>query len=459
MRSIRAIGVIACVGWMGFACTAVPAEGSDATRGPGRAAYNIAVRWDAKASTLSGVEGVAFTNTRPGEIRSVWLRLWANGEASCAQPLIVVHVLSGGTAAKSAARCTALQVRLPTALASGGRASIRIRIAIQVPRGTSSFARSKDGTALLGNALPLLAVTDAGGTHLEPYSTNGEASYSLASSWRVRLDVPRGLRVATTGTQVGSKLRKSHMRRVTFAASQERDFELAIGRLHLATTKAAGVRIRFFDTLPAGSATDQVRRHTLALAAADLSGFDQRFGPDGAKELDIVQVRALDGDGMEYPELVMVQMPPGADTADGLVTHEIAHQWFYRIVGDNQWAQPFLDESFATFAAQWPTHPCTAGDPLAGFPSSVRLTSNMAFFDSHPDGYYYRGLYGGGACALGDLRNGLGAHRFDDLLRSWVASHRYGVATIAEFVAAIRAVAQPGFDVDAYLHASRIDVH
>ena len=35
---------------------------------------------------------------------------------------------------------------------------------------------------------------------------------------------------------------------------------------------------------------------------------------------------------------------------EGTVAHEVGHQWFYNLVGDDQLDDPWLDESFAQFA-------------------------------------------------------------------------------------------------------------
>jgi aminopeptidase N len=56
-------------------------------------------------------------------------------------------------------------------------------------------------------------------------------------------------------------------------------------------------------------------------------------------------------------------------------------------------------------------------------------------------------------------RSGFGTQRFNDFMRAWVASHRYRIATTASFVAAVRAAAPSGFDVDGWLRDSRIDLH
>lgn len=443
---------------------ALPAS-AHAARGPAHAKYDLALAWHGKTATLAGSEHISFENTRSTTLHSVWLRLWPNGSVSCAHPRLTLKITTGGTAGEQRTACTAQQVKLAHGLASGKRGAIGLSFSVKVPSGTASLGRTSTGTVLLGNALPILAVTDSQGTHLEPYSNLGEAGYSIASTWRVNLDLRRGLKAASTGVETGATEPTPSLRRLRFEASHTRDFELAIGPFHEQKTAASdGTRIRLHDTLPAGSATTALRAKALAAARDAVDSYDRRFGPYGAHELDIVQTDSIDGEGMEYPQIVFVQMTPASasdsewPSTRGLIAHEIAHQWFYGIVGNDQWSEPFLDESFATFASGFPGHGCTAGDPLAGYPTDVRLTSTMGFFDAHPDDYYYGGLYGGGACALRDLRAGLGASRFDELLRDWVASHRYGNGTVAAFVKAIRAHAPPGFDVDAYLKASRIDV-
>lgn len=53
------------------------------------------------------------------------------------------------------------------------------------------------------------------------------------------------------------------------------------------------------------------------------------------------------GDGMEYP---MLTMDGGSEPGyRSLFMHEIAHQWFYAMVGNNETYRPMLDEGFAQF--------------------------------------------------------------------------------------------------------------
>src|SRR5437763_12431864 len=193
----RVAGVLVAFVALGFA------SGADASaaRGPGHARYDLALRWHSASDVLDGTEHLSFENTRAGKLGSVWLRLWSNGVASCAHPRIAVDVLSGGHAAGNAADCTALKVRLSHGLATGKRTSIRLRFSVHVPGGNGSFGHLRGGPALLGNATPILAVTDAAGRPLERYAALGAAGYSRASSWHARLDAPRDLPAGPPGTQ------------------------------------------------------------------------------------------------------------------------------------------------------------------------------------------------------------------------------------------------------------------
>ncbi len=56
-------------------------------------------------------------------------------------------------------------------------------------------------------------------------------------------------------------------------------------------------------------------------------------------------------DGMEYP---MLTMDRGSDPGyRDVLTHEIGHQWFYGMVGNNETYRAFLDEGFTQFIESW----------------------------------------------------------------------------------------------------------
>lgn len=59
--------------------------------------------------------------------------------------------------------------------------------------------------------------------------------------------------------------------------------------------------------------------------------------------------------GMEWPGLMFTVPLPGKDPRQEerylyVTHHELAHQWFYGIVGNDQYSVPWMDEGFTTYA-------------------------------------------------------------------------------------------------------------
>jgi aminopeptidase N len=406
-----------------------------AARWPDRARYTLDLAYDARRFTISGTERIAFRNVGPAPLGSVWLRVWANAFGGCAVSRAHVTVTGGGRLGARRRDCTALEVRLPQPLAPGADAEVALRIRVTAPRRADRFGRFK-GAGYFGNAIPVLAVADRRGFQLPPYTFAGESFYSLTSAWRVRLRAPAGLRVAATGTQQGGRDATGG---VTFVAPRARDFMLVVGRFDVRTAQAGPVRLRRFS-IPGTPASEAHR--TLRTAAVAMRSFARWYGPYDRPEVDLVEGPgevARGGVAMEYPEVVLT---PAQSTA---VAHELAHQWFYGIVGDDQWSEPWLDESFAEFSAarlpprQFPNRLRDCGLPDA---SRVPLDADMATM-TRARGRYVRTVYVGGACFLRAVQRALGTARFDAFMQRLVATHRDGVDTTADFVAGLRA-ASPG---------------
>jgi peptidase M1-like protein len=410
------------------------AQTAAAPRWPDQARYALDLRYDRRTFTLSGTEQVTFRNASDAPLPTVWLRAWANAFGGCRVARAHVTIRSGGRLGARRRDCTALEIRLAKPVAPGASATIGLQIRVTAPVRPDRFGRFHGG-GYFGNAIPILAVSDSRGLQLPPYSFAGESFYSLTSSWNVRLRVPAGMQVASTGTQSGP----ARGGVVTLVAPRARDFMIVVGRFSVRTAQAGPVRLRRFS-IP-GTPASEVRR-TLRVAALSMTRYAGWYGPYARPEVDLVEGPgevARGGVAMEYPELVLTP----AIAVD--IAHELAHQWFYSIVGDDQWSEPWLDESFAEFtAARLPPGevPNRLRDCRLPDASRTPLDANMARVTAAP-GRYVRVVYVGGACTLRALQSALGAARFDTFMRRLVATHRDGVDTTSEFVAAIRAAA-PG---------------
>ena len=99
------------------------------------------------------------------------------------------------------------------------------------------------------------------------------------------------------------------------------------------------MRVRVHHERGVGGVGESLRAAERAVRA-----LGKRLGPYDSTELDVVLLRNARFTGMEYPELVFSVPVPD------VVTHEVAHQWWYGLVGNNQAAEPWLDESFAQYS-------------------------------------------------------------------------------------------------------------
>jgi hypothetical protein len=396
--------------------------------GPGRAAYDLKLASDVSGRTWTGRERISFTNTSKTVLPEVYLRLWGNAWDGCANA-VKVSRFEGGTAGTPTVNCTALKVTLKKPLAPGGRTLIAFDVAMAAPDRADRFGRS-GAYSFFGNALPVLAVRDQAGWHLEPDVGIGESYYTLAADFAVRLDHPAALQVPATG--LTSTLRRGKQVSTVSIAKQVRDFAFAAGPFQSSVvTSPGGVKVRTWWTsvVTPGAVADA---RTKGVAAID--DFSTRFGRYPYGEVDLVlNDNWASFSGMEYPGFVLLVAPPNEE---GPVVHELAHQWWYGIIGNNEYADPWLDESFAVYASNlhWgdPQENCWPGD------LAHPITSNMGYWQQHGPGWSAY-VYVYGACMLHDLERLIGSPTMAAFMKSYAKSHWYGISTPQAFKTAAQA--------------------
>ncbi|MGW6706729.1 M1 family aminopeptidase [Streptomyces sp. NPDC054956] len=418
----------------------------DSTRTPAAPAYNVSLSSNASGTVWTGHESATFTNASATPLGEVYLRLWDNYHGTCSAMPIAVSNVTGGTAGALSVGCTALQITLPTPLTQGQSATIGFDLGITVKSGADRFGY--DGAfAFIGNALPVLAVRDGAGWHLDPYTNNGESFYSLAADFTVALDHPSTLLVPATGGSVDTP--GTSGRTVTTAtASKVRDFAWAAGPFtKISGTSASGTPVNVYSVSGISSADAQ---SMLTTAKSAVDAHSARFGAYPYGELDAVIDNNFWFGGMEYPGFVLDLVSTTA------LTHEIAHQWWYGIVGDDQYNNPWLDEAFTDYATDLAQNKTGTGcwNSVSWASSAEKISNSMAYWDTHSS-RYSTVIYGYGKCALHDLRRVLGDTAMAKLLKDYATSHWYGVSTTAEFKAAAQAATTT--DLSSFWTTHRID--
>ncbi len=126
---------------------------------------------------------------------------------------------------------------------------------------------------------------------------------------------------------------------------------------------------------------------------------------------------------------------------DGVVVHELAHQWFGDSVALERWADIWLNEGFATYA-EWLWSEYEGGPAPQDYFDFyyTQITPDDPFWaleigDPGPERLFDEAVYTRGAMTLQALRTTIGDDAFFELLPRWHESHEDGNATTKDFIA------------------------
>jgi hypothetical protein len=181
-----------------------------------------------------------------------------------------------------------------------------------------------------------------------------------------------------------------------------------------------------------------------ALAARSARALDDlaaRFGEYPYPRLTIGVTPGLTG-GIEFPTHVFL----GSGVATVHLVHEVAHQWFYGLAGNDQYRDPWIDEGLATYGESRVdgslAHQRSRAVPAYG---QGHLGESMSYWGRADGSTYYLSVYVGGVRAFGALADHLGGYGpLDCALRRYVRDRAYTVSRPSDVAAAL--TAQTGVD-------------
>ena len=332
-----------------------------------------------------------------------------------------------------------LKVHLPAPLAPQQAVDIGLRFSGRVADSTSinfGVQAFSDGVLALAHFYPTVPVYAEQGWDVEIPPPSGDVTFNDAAFYMVSVDAPADLVVVASGVEVARKS-QDNRQLVTFAAGPARDFYLAASSDFQEHRLQVGDVIVTYHAGPEqASATDSV----LAYAAAALELFGRRFGPYPYTELDIVgtPTQAL---GIEYPGVVALAdriLEPHDPRLEPTVVHEIAHQWFYNLVGNDQLGEPWLDEALAQYATLLYFEAIYGKDGGTVFRHDLEARWERVDRARIPVGLpvaAYSGqeygaiVYGRAPLFFDELRADLGDQAFGAFLREYVRRFAWGIAT------------------------------
>jgi len=238
-------------------------------------------------------------------------------------------------------------------------------------------------------------------------------------------DVP--LRWATTGTRTSLS---ADGLTADFLAANVRDFVVTATRdatTRQATVNGTVIRVVGRGGFPAAS--------VLTAAKSAFAKLEARLGPYPYRMLTIAE--SAGGYGMEGPMTVWIPPNVASGNLTYLVTHEIAHQWFYGLVGNDQAREPFADEAMADMAAR-----NVLGMRRSSGCSTARLDRSIYQYGA---ACYYEVVYIQGGNLLDDARRSMGSTPFWAAIRAYISAHRFGLVHTRTLLDAIDAASPINF--------------
>lgn len=404
---------------------------------PDRPEITLTFDLSADRRTVVGTERVVFRPDRP--VTELVFRLWPNQLSAPASGSLQVTRASAeesngfraeSLGARAGTQGTLVTVPLPGTVQPGRSVTAELEFTLRLPGPEFERWGSDGATAWWGTGHPLLAWERGAGWQREPgIAIAGEAAVSETARYDVTVTAPAVDTVLMGGVAETPEPAGEGRRRWRATADAARDVAVSVGPFVTRSTTVAGTTVTVGAPPASAGRVDALLGETVRavrLLAA-------RFGPFPYPALAASVLPSIGGSGIEFPGAIQL----GPEFGRLVVTHEVAHQWFYGLVGGNQGRDPWLDEAFATYAEALTNG--SGGQYAAALRLPERVDTSMAEWGGRQRPYAST-VYGKGAAALLRAREQAGPSAFDRAVRCYVAATAWQVGTAADVERALAAL-------------------
>ncbi|WP_433745313.1 M1 family metallopeptidase [Paenibacillus amylolyticus] len=422
--------------------------------------YQIQARLNEKDMTIHGSEKVTYRNTSKDTLQQLVLHTYAdanlskstqasmfqqnNEQISEDHPEKTAEDFLGGIDIQTVTKDSqsldfhkenqALTVQLNESVQPGESVTLQLEFHLKIPYGSQRVSYYKD---IINGAhwFPVMSVYNEvkHQWNKAPYSRTFESDYYTSSDFEVQLNVPEEYQVAMPGS-ISTQNSTEHGRKIVSAVAENtREFVFFASpnlQVERATRNGLTVEYYYFNDDP--SKKEIVDRY-INQAFKVIDFYSEKYGKYPYPEFRIVETY-VQGVAVEYARLIqMGQIHDGAvPEEDTTFVHEIAHQWFHALIGNNSETESFLDEGFADFSMVYFAE--KQGDKLNGF-KSVQFDIapvDMTIAATNDEAGELAGLvyYQKGRQAIYQLYRSVGEEKFDELMRTYFKRYVYQNATI-----------------------------
>lgn len=326
--------------------------------------YRIHLDIDLDALEYQGEMYLDYVNHEDTSLDSLFFRLLPNGNGGFGDGSLLVTLVevNGAPVAPSLSlEDTVLQVPLPVSIQIGQATNLKFLFEGKIPE-DFGFPRSPGGYGIfnysnsvltLSAFYPMLSVYDQGDWSLNLPSSIGDSIFSDCANYSVSISLPEDVYVVATGVEKKGEI-SGNNQILTYESGPARDFFIVASPLFEKISRQVdGTMVNVFY-LPGHKVSAQ---HAISVAAESLKIFNRQFGSYPYAELDVVETPMRYALGVEFPEIVLISSGlfdrPEASELEVTVAHEVAHQWWYNVVGNDVFMEPWLDEGLVTYSSSF----------------------------------------------------------------------------------------------------------
>ena len=339
--------------------------------------YNLKIKVDTKNHYLEAVETVNFTNNTGVSLDELHFNIYANKQFTREetkrlgfyQNYFKVNMFPDGPKGADfkinsvttsnrplnfvieGPSLTAMKVALPGILRPGKRIDLQIKFTLKLPHAFGILGYFQ-GVNYLGHWYPILSVYKGGKWHDNPLGVNHQPYFSDAAYYETELTIENEQVVAHSGELVHTERNSDGTKTLKVKTGPVRDFTFdTSSEYKILSSQVKGIQLNVY-CFPVDIACAQ---KALEYAVSAMEFYTEKFGTYPYSVFNIVETH-IGWLGNEFSNMIFIysrgfNLPDILYRhLDFLISHEMAHQWWYLQVGSDQFSQTWLDEAFASYA-------------------------------------------------------------------------------------------------------------
>lgn len=316
--------------------------------------YDMELRLDTDQKQLFGTVSIELVNQTEDVLSELCFR--TDGASDMEIKNIMIEGTNNQLVTTNKKEVSAIYVDISSSPLNPGQSlTISMDFLTKIPNQKSRFGytiNGKDTIYQLTFCFPRIAMYENGAWDESPYMNNGaENNYVTVSDYSVTFEAPKDFTVIASGDE------KTNGSITEITGENLRQFAIFAGNNIKVNTEIihnVAINNYYFDH------DGNTEYYAMALDAAKDSFdlFATLIGDYPYRELDLIH--GYYSSAMEYSSIILMGMPDVEDVTEldenasfselcSRVAHEVAHQWFYGVVGNDPYKEPWLDESLAEY--------------------------------------------------------------------------------------------------------------